>query len=303
MDEVGAVNAQDDPRAGASPLPVEAPEPWLAVLLTAFLPGTGHLYAGRVGKGWALWLGGLAVVWLPLLLGAGRTLRGTLLVLLAGLAYWVFLMVSAARHARGARGGGLGSRRWIAVLALAFCQIVVGNLLIRFWLPLRGFKIPSGSMEPTLLVGDFLIADQTAWGLRELRRGDLVIHESAEVPGRSFLKRVVALPGEVIEIRDKRVFIDGEPIEEPWAAHSDGRTYPASPATPPPFGNRDQYGPETVPEGTLFLLGDNRDNSNDSRFHGPVDRSLVFGRPLYIYWSTDRDRIGRSLLPPEPSSP
>lgn len=153
-------------------------------------------------------------------------------------------------------------------------------------------------MEPAIRVGDRLMADMRAWNRREPRRGDLVIYR---VPGRAEtfnLTRVVGLPGESIEIRDKQVHVDGEPIEDPWATHSDSRTYPDSPLYPPMVRARDQFGPLVVPEGELFLLGDNRDNSNDSRFRGPIDRSLLVGRPLYVYWSPDRDRIGRSLVSP-----
>jgi signal peptidase I len=110
-----------------------------------------------------------------------------------------------------------------------------------------------------------------------------------------FIKRVIALPGETIEIRDKRVSIDGEPIDDPWATHSDDRTYSDSRFYPEMVRRRDQFGPLVVPDGTVFLLGDNRDNSNDSRYHGPIDRSLLVSRPLYLYWSSDSSRIGRSL--------
>jgi signal peptidase I len=153
-------------------------------------------------------------------------------------------------------------------------------------------------MEPAIQVDDRLVADMRVWNRREPQRGDLVIHRG---PGRAesfLLRRVIGLPGESIEIRDKRVYVNGEPIEEPWATYSDPRTYSDSRFSPPQVRTRDQYGPLVVPDGSLFLLGDNRDNSYDSRFQGPIDRSLLIGRPLYIYWSRDRERIGRSLVSP-----
>jgi len=184
------------------------------------------------------------------------------------------------------------------VAGLLVVQVALGFLPIRSWLPVRAFRVPSGSMEPAIQVGDHLIADMRVWTLREPQRGDLAIYRSPERPATFIVSRVIGLPGERIELRDKRVQIDGEPIDDPWATPLDGRTYSDSRFYPEMMRRRDQFGPLVVPEGTLFLLGDNRDNSNDSRFQGPIDRSLLVGRPLYLYWSRDRERIGRSLVSP-----
>lgn len=277
---------------------VPRPRPLVAVVLSLFVPGAGHLYAGRVLKGVALWLAGTVLVWLALLGGLASTFAGMVVLLVAALAYSVGLAVSAAIDARRAPGTRLGRGRWIAVAGLLVVQVGLGLLPIRSWLPVRSFRIPSGSMEPAIQVGDHLVADMRAWNRREPKRGDLTIYRSPERPELLTLSRVIALPGETIEIRDKRVSIDGEPIDDPWATHLDPRTYSDSRFYPEMMRRRDQFGPLVVPEGALFLLGDNRDNSNDSRFRGPIDRSLLVGSPLYLYWSRDRERIGRSLVSP-----
>jgi signal peptidase I len=271
------------------------PRPWIAVLLSLVAQGAGHLYVGRWRKGLILWLVGIAFLSAVLWLGLASTFAGMLLLVWAGLLYAVGVAVSAAVDARRARGAKPWRYRWAAVVAVLVCQLVIGSGPLNVRAHVRAFKVRSGSMEPTLGVGELLIADVKAWNRREPERGDLVIHRLPGEPERMFIKRVIALPGETIEIRDKRVFVDGEPIDDPWATHLDGRTHSDSRFYSEMVRRRDQFGPLVVPEGTVFLLGDNRDYSEDSRYHGPIDRSLLIGRPLYLYWSSDFSRIGRSL--------
>ncbi|MDH3746302.1 MAG: signal peptidase I [Acidobacteriota bacterium] len=161
------------------------------------------------------------------------------------------------------------------------------------------FKIPTASMEKSLLVGDHILvnkfiygtgAGDTADGLiqprRRVRRGDVVVFKFPQNPGRDFIKRCVALPGDRVELRDKALFVNGKTVDESgYVFHADSRTYPASLFLPDDYRLRDNFGIYTVPDGELFVLGDNRDNSNDSRFWGSVPTSYVKGRALLIYWS------------------
>jgi signal peptidase I len=161
----------------------------------------------------------------------------------------------------------------------------------------QAFEIPSASMEPDLQVGDHLLVNKfvfTPWGDKEIkllperavRRGDVVVFKFPRDPQRDFIKRCVGLPGDVVEIVRKQLFVNGHAVDESrYAYHGDPRTYPRSMLLPEEFSRRDNYGPYSVPEGELFCLGDNRDNSNDSRFWGPVPRRFVKGRALLIYWS------------------
>lgn len=155
---------------------------------------------------------------------------GMVLLLVAALAYWVGLAVSAALDARRADGTRLGRGRWLAVAGLLVVQVALGALPIRSWLPVRAFRIPSGSMGPALQVGDRLIADMRAWNRHEPRRGDLVIHRVPERAETYIVRRVIGLPGESVEIRDKRVYVEGEPIEDPWATHSIAALTPTAPS-------------------------------------------------------------------------
>ena len=156
----------------------------------------------------------------------------------------------------------------------------------------QAFKIPSGSMERNLLIGDHLIVNKMIFSpavtgverallpQRAIARGDIIVFKSPEEPARDMIKRVIALPGERLEVRDKRVYINGAPIDEPYAQ------FIAAPASIPNDSVLVSYGPVTVPTGQYFMMGDNRDNSQDSRFWGFLPATYIKGDALFIYFST-----------------
>ncbi len=173
------------------------------------------------------------------------------------------------------------------------------SLLIAFVLALfvrtfvfQAFKIPTGSMEPNLLIGDHLLVNKmifapTVTGIervllpgRPVRRGDIVVFKYPEDPERDFIKRVVGLPGDRLELKQKKVHVNGAPIEEPYAHYLDGL-----PGVAAADDLRVTYGPVTVPDGQFFMMGDNRDNSQDSRFWGFLPAHYVKGQALFIYFS------------------
>jgi signal peptidase I len=161
----------------------------------------------------------------------------------------------------------------------------------------ENFKIPSRSMEDGLLVGDHLVVNKFIFSehwdsplhallpYRPLERGDVVVFKFPLEPRRDFIKRCVALAGDTVEIRDKQLFVNGLPRDEPYAVFKKDSLLPNTSAVPPSLRTRDNFGPYTVPPGTVFCLGDNRDNSHDSRFWGPVPVENVKGRAVLIYWS------------------
>ena len=170
-------------------------------------------------------------------------------------------------------------------------------LLIRTFM-FQAFKIPSGSMLETLKIGDHLIVNKLTYGTPvEIPftdktlfhtpslggtpdRGDIIVFKYPQDPGRDFIKRVIGVPGDVIEIREKVVYRNGVALDEDYVVHGDPRIRP-------PGEPRDSMGPVTVPEGKYFVMGDNRDYSLDSRFWGFVDRGLIRGKALVLYWSWD----------------
>lgn len=176
-----------------------------------------------------------------------------------------------------------------------FESIVIAVILALFirTFVVQAFKIPTGSMEPNLLVGDHLLVNKFVFAptisaperallpVTGIRRGDVVVFKYPEDTERDFIKRVVGLPGETVELRDHTIFINGRPIDEPHAHYQDDRGGVERTSE----DVRDHYGPVLVPPGALFVMGDNRDNSQDSRYWGFLPQEYVKGRALMIYWS------------------
>jgi signal peptidase I len=166
----------------------------------------------------------------------------------------------------------------------------------------QAFKIPSGSMEDNLKVGDHIIVNKFIYGpvspswqkllpLRDIRRGDIIVFRYPLQPETDFVKRAIGLPGDVIEVRNKVVHVNGKALDEPYVLHEDPMIFPArrpgEPPLPEQYALRDQFGPYTVAPGTYFAMGDNRDRSSDSRYWGTVPRSMIKGRAFMVYWSFD----------------
>ena len=187
-------------------------------------------------------------------------------------------------------------RETIEAVVIAF----VIALVIRTFV-IQAFKIPSGSMIPTLLVGDHILVNKFLLGtpvdipftdinlfrmpgIRKPQRGDIVVFKYPEDPKRDFIKRVVGIGGDVVYGKDKEIFVNGRKLAEPYIQHVDSSIKPGE------MDRRDNFGPVVVPKGSVFVMGDNRDQSYDSRFWGFVDDSLIKGKALIIYWSLDSDR-------------
>jgi len=161
---------------------------------------------------------------------------------------------------------------------------------------IQAFRIPSESMRDTLLVGDFLFVNKFEYGpkipftqirlpgLRHPRPGDVIVFQYPDDPSKDFIKRCVATPGQTVEIKSKDLWRDGKKVTEPYVIHTDATTRPQG------YDNRDHFGPITVKPQELFMMGDNRDNSNDSRYWGTLDMDLVKGRAMFLYWSWDGER-------------
>ncbi|MBU2234953.1 MAG: signal peptidase I [Proteobacteria bacterium] len=181
-------------------------------------------------------------------------------------------------------------REYIEAIILA----VVIALFIRTFV-IQAYKIPSGSMKPTLLIGDHILVSKFNYGIKlpflrttlipvgAPQRGDIVVFIYPEDRSKDFIKRLIGVPGDTIEIRNKKIFINGLPYSDKHGVYVDNFIIPG--AVQP----RDNFGPVTVPEGSLFVMGDNRDESYDSRFWGFVSKKDVLGKALIIYWSWNRE--------------
>jgi signal peptidase I len=177
----------------------------------------------------------------------------------------------------------------------AICIAILLALFIRTFV-VQAFKIPSGSMLPTLLIGDHLLVNKFIYGIRvpftgkilvpinSPKQGDVIVFRFPKDRSIDYIKRVIGTPGDTVEIKNKKVFINGEPINDPHAHISTPAVLNAN-ASP-----RDNFGPILVPEQRVFVMGDNRDNSYDSRFWGFVDQRDILGKAFILYWSWDIDK-------------
>jgi signal peptidase I len=173
-----------------------------------------------------------------------------------------------------------------------YTEIILMAVFLAFFVRtffVQAFKIPSESMEDTLLVGDFLFANKFVYGaklpfvdsrlpsVRDPRPGDIIIFKYPGDNRTDYIKRCVAVAGQTVELRGKRLYIDGELQEEDYAKYYHGSS----------------YGPYTVPEGHIFMMGDNRDNSADSRVWGPLNKKLILGKAMFIYfsWNGHKHRV------------
>ena len=191
--------------------------------------------------------------------------------------------------------------------AEAIVLAVLLALVIRHFV-VQAFKIPSGSMKPTLEIGDHILVNKFSYGVKmpylrntlipfgQPQRGDIAVFIYPEDKTKDFIKRVIAVGGDTVEIRNKKVFINGEAVNDPYGVHVEDVIYPKA------IQRRDNLGPIKVPEGTIFVMGDNRDQSYDSRFWGFVKLEDVIGKAFIIYFSWDSDdtnvrwnRIGKLL--------
>jgi signal peptidase I len=200
-------------------------------------------------------------------------------------------------------------RDWIESIIWAF---VIAMIIRTFFI--QSFMIPSGSMEKTLLTGDFLLGNKMVYGIhipftkkslfrfREPERGEIIIFISP-YKRKYFVKRCVALAGDTVEVKRKVLFVNGVRQFEEYAIHRDPREFPSLPDVDRTTYQynwqngefrfvggycRDNFGPIVVPEGHIFAMGDNRDNSDDSRFWGPLDTRDVYGKPLILFFSWDK---------------
>jgi signal peptidase I len=214
--------------------------------------------------------------------------------------------------ARVAASVGRWTWEWVKSLTIALILFLVVRTFV-----IEAFRIPTGSMEGTLLVGDFLLVNKAVYGAQvpgtavrlpafgEPERGHVLVFSPPHEPAKNYVKRLVGLPGDTIHMRDKVLFVNGVPVAEPYARHADpmdvhdpGMRWQLDHLVDPSFRNhyrpsRDNWGPVVVPAGRYFVLGDNRDDSEDSRYWGFVDHTAIKGRPLLVYYSFDPGTVSQ----------
>jgi signal peptidase I len=269
--------------------------PVVAFLLSFFVPGLGQLYNGNL-RGALLCVG----YWAIFMAFAGLTrwiygFPGLICVIAVPPIIWILIAAQAAIGAGRLKTIQLQwyNKWYLYVCILLFAQIAltpaIGQITKDHIVGVRGYKMPATSMEPLLKSGDYLVAKVERFGDQLPVRGEVVIFPYPEDKSKDFLKRVIGLPGERLEIKDKIVFINGQQLDDPWGIRHSNVRFPGQ--TIP----RDNLGPITIPPGAVFVMGDNRDYSHDSRFWGSVEIKDIQAKALFIYWSDDKSRIGKQL--------
>jgi signal peptidase I len=273
--------------------------PCIAASLTLITPGLGHLYTGEPKRGIIIFGIGEAflVVFAILLIIVKPSLYFLIIALICGFALTAFFVIDAVSIARRKDSYELAKyNRWYAyigyfvVLSMVISSPLSGLIKTNL---VRAYKVPSGAMIPTLLIGDQIIANRYIYKTSEPRRGDIIVYPYPKEPSRIFVKRLIAMEGDIVKIRNKRLYLNGKEQIEPYIITSGSGHIEDT---------RDNFGPATVPSGMLFFMGDNRDESYDSRFYGFVPRKTISGKAISVYWSWDAvshtvrwDRIGKLL--------
>jgi signal peptidase I len=185
-----------------------------------------------------------------------------------------------------------------------FESIVIAVILALFirTFVVQAFKIPTGSMENNLLIGDHLLVNKFVFGptatrleraifpIGTIKRGDVIVFKYPEQPEIDYIKRVIGLPGETVELKAKKISINGTPLDEPYVHFLEPPGAEANLHEVTSIDVRERYGPVTVPPNQYFVMGDNRDNSQDSRYWGFLQRDYIKGKALLIYWSYEAER-------------
>ncbi|MBN1895657.1 signal peptidase I [bacterium] len=268
---------------------------WLAGLLSYLVPGLGQVYNGQATKGllfnflMATWGGLVFSLVFFMLKHPPARIRIFLFFLLFGISLLLHLLIILeAMHTAGKKGKGYPLQPYNRVIIyLAALLVSLGvdysvSKAVKEYV-LKPFRIPSISMEPVLLSGDHLLSNQLHYADHNPSRGDVVIFLSHGQPGDYYIKRIIGLPGDTLEIRDKSVRINGKALDEPYVKHEDAQVIPAG------AGIRDNLCPVVIRPDEYFVMGDNRDASLDSRHHGIVRRHQIKGKPMFVYFSWNED--------------
>jgi signal peptidase I len=242
-------------------------DPWLAVFLSRIIPGLGHAYQGN-------WL--FAFWFFVLIIGTGVLSKISPLfgLLSIGMLYLCFYHAYISSPDHRAK-----SRRLILGICLAFVLSQVPAFLTREFVPEARY-IPASSMMPTLQINDRLVVDKLGYRFKLPQRKDIIVfNATARLEQQNFkdafIKRIIGLPGETVEVKAGKVYINGQPLPEDYISE------------PPQY----EYGPTKIPPNSYFVLGDNRNNSYDSHYWGFVPQDRIIGRATNIYWPPARSGV------------
>ena len=266
--------------------------PVIAFILSLIVSGLGQAYNVQPKKGLTLYVT-ILLLWALLIGVLGGNFYGMLIAWAIIWGCYLFISFEALYSARRIGQVTLkGYNRWYVYAAIALIHGFVVYPLVSSAIKnnlYRAYKIPSGAMRPALIKGDNLIADMKYPGRDEPQREDIIIFEYPKDPSKFFIKRILGLPGEKIEIIGRKIYIDGRLFNDKYGYYETPKESWGSST------GKCAYCSVTVPNDHYFVLGDNRENSQDSRYWGFVPLESIRGKALYFYWAKDKNRVGMKL--------
>lgn len=274
---------------------------WTAISLSLCCPGLGHLYSSRLQRGLVLFL--VSLVILPVaalvagLASSTAALVGLIISFVALLGLWLFAVIDAGRIAATTVAGADGAEyshdyQRPLIYALFVAAGVTSPILSVSYIRqnlLEAFYIPAESMTPLLRRGDRILVNKARWRIRNLNRGDVIVFRAPDHSEHTYVKRLIGLPGELVQIDGDNVRVNGQPIELPRdeLPRNESSREKTSPVAQPRDAGNEQGRTRAIPPGMCYVLGDNRNNSNDSRNFGPVALGSILGVVEYIYLPGD----------------
>jgi signal peptidase I len=275
---------------------------WKTAFLTLLTMGLGHIYCGEVKRGFIFFAIHYVLILLSfILLKLSPSLTSLATIAIVMLSYFIYCLTDALKVSRKKTHYYEMQKynRWYVYVAVILIFLLIPRPLTRNYIKenvAKTFSIPTGSMIPTLLIGDMLVAKTDPISKSDINKGELVIFNYPKDRSRIFIKRVIATEGETLSIINKKVLVDDVVLEEPYIINSDPEII-TNQSTP-----RDNLNSVKIPKGSMFVLGDNRDDSYDSRHWGFVKKSDIIGKAALLFWSWDSEnynvrwnRIGKIL--------
>lgn len=253
----------------------------LASILSIITPGLGHVYNGKIISGAFITALLVSIHFLIISSGILESFAGLVVYLLILIVFYIASIIHSAMLAKKNREYELKKYNKILTYIIWFAVFLLLSYMHNIMLTVEANRTASGSMSPTIEDGDYIISKMEFRVIEPIKRGDIVLYRSPPDKVDIFVHRVIALPGETIEIKQDSIFINGDFYEDEFS-FTDREGFPDS----------KNFSLIAIPDDRVFLLGDNRGDSYDSRFSGPVSIKDIVGKPLYIYWSKDKSKIG-----------
>lgn len=269
----------------------EKRKPIVAALLSIIVPGLGQMYNTQLVKGLLFYFIISVLAILLRLTGLQLHFYGMIVFLSLGILSYFLVAGEALFTAKRLETISLRAyNKWYYYLLFVIIAVATDTVTSDIVKPsVESCKIESGTMMPTLLRGDHVIVNTRYYDKADPNKGDVILFRYPNDPARHVIKRIVATENDVLESRDKVIYLNGLMLREPYVQHDDNRIEPRDNSP------RDNFGPITIPKGKVFVMGDYRDQSYDSRFWGPIDKTQIIGKVIYIWWSKNRNRIGLEI--------